>query len=319
MIDKREDKCDFCGLTTNNHQSFLSHLKSCNIVKGNIDDIISEYNSGITLRTIIQKYKISYALLTRVLSKKSIHIRTKLDVDKLRIGKPGHKHTDDTKLKLSNLKKEYLRKNPDKHNWKSSEKFKSIPCEKFKKVIDEMGINYIPEMNISSDRHFSIDIAMPEYKIGIEINGNQHYNPDGTLKDYYQKRHDYIKSIGWTLFEIHYSECFSSDNIKKLVNNIISGKKDIYDFDYESYLKNKLDKKKSNLCECGSYKNKNSKKCRNCSKIENAINRRKVKRPEKEILKKEVDENGYSATGRKYGVSDTSIRKWIKSYESFIK
>jgi transposase-like protein len=30
----------------------------------------------------------------------------------------------------------------------------------------------------------------------------------------------------------------------------------------------------------------------------------------------EVNELGYSSTGRKYGVSDNSIRKWIKFYEN---
>lgn len=43
--------------------------------------------------------------------------------------------------------------------------------------------------------------------------------------------------------------------------------------------------------------------------------RRKVERPDYEILKSEILENGYSATGRKYGVSDNAIRKWIKYYE----
>lgn len=43
--------------------------------------------------------------------------------------------------------------------------------------------------------------------------------------------------------------------------------------------------------------------------------RRKVERPDYEILKNEISENGYSATGRKYGVSDNAIRKWIKYYE----
>jgi transposase-like protein len=45
--------------------------------------------------------------------------------------------------------------------------------------------------------------------------------------------------------------------------------------------------------------------------------RRKVERPSLEQLKKEVEELGYSATGRKYGVSDNSIRKWLKSYKSY--
>ena len=39
---------------------------------------------------------------------------------------------------------------------------------------------------------------------------------------------------------------------------------------------------------------------------------RKVVRPDKEILIKDVEEIGYSATGRKYGVSDNAIRKWLK-------
>jgi Zn finger protein HypA/HybF involved in hydrogenase expression len=47
--------------------------------------------------------------------------------------------------------------------------------------------------------------------------------------------------------------------------------------------------------------------------IESSTKLRKVKdRPSKEILLKEVDQLGYSATGRKYGVSDNAIRKWLK-------
>jgi 5-methylcytosine-specific restriction endonuclease McrA len=39
---------------------------------------------------------------------------------------------------------------------------------------------------------------------------------------------------------------------------------------------------------------------------------RKVERPDIDTLLNEVKEMGYSATGRKYGVSDNAIRKWIK-------
>lgn len=62
------------------------------------------------------------------------------------------------------------------------------------------------------------------------------------------------------------------------------------------------------ICSCGKYKLKNSKTCENCFNI----NRRKVERPPIEQLIKEVEEFGYSAIGRKYGVSDNAIRKWIK-------
>ena len=42
------------------------------------------------------------------------------------------------------------------------------------------------------------------------------------------------------------------------------------------------------------------------------IKNRRVERPLKEVLLQEVKEKGYSATGRKYGVSDNAIRKWLK-------
>ena len=42
---------------------------------------------------------------------------------------------------------------------------------------------------------------------------------------------------------------------------------------------------------------------------------RKVERPTYDVLKKEIGQMGYSATGRKYGVSDNAVRKWVRAYE----
>jgi len=64
-----------------------------------------------------------------------------------------------------------------------------------------------------------------------------------------------------------------------------------------------------NYCNCGKQIYLSSKTCQTCSKF----NQRKVERPEIDILLKDVSELGYSGTGRKYGVSDNSIRKWIKN------
>lgn len=43
--------------------------------------------------------------------------------------------------------------------------------------------------------------------------------------------------------------------------------------------------------------------------------RRKVERPSHEILVRELAESNYSAVGRKYGVSDNAVRKWMRAYE----
>ena len=45
-----------------------------------------------------------------------------------------------------------------------------------------------------------------------------------------------------------------------------------------------------------------------CFKIES----RKVERPSNDILLMDIKTLGFKGTGRKYSVSDTSIRKWIK-------
>jgi hypothetical protein len=42
---------------------------------------------------------------------------------------------------------------------------------------------------------------------------------------------------------------------------------------------------------------------------------RKVDRPPHEQLRAEVEATSFVAVGRKYGVSDNAVRKWIRSYE----
>lgn len=51
--------------------------------------------------------------------------------------------------------------------------------------------------------------------------------------------------------------------------------------------------------------------------IDRFLNLRKTKRPEYDILINCVKSIGFSATGKLYGVSDNSIRKWIKTYEKY--
>jgi hypothetical protein len=40
-----------------------------------------------------------------------------------------------------------------------------------------------------------------------------------------------------------------------------------------------------------------------------------VQRPPYEQLLHEIDEVGYLGVGRKYGVSDNAVRKWVRFYE----
>ena len=49
-----------------------------------------------------------------------------------------------------------------------------------------------------------------------------------------------------------------------------------------------------------------------CSIPCRALARRKVIRPSLDILLKEIEETNFVSVGKKYGVSDNAIRKWIK-------
>jgi hypothetical protein len=305
--------CEFCGLSTDRKSAFNYHKKACGKASSNIDSILSEYKNGTSLRNIISNYNLPRELIIRIFKKNSVTIRSNKEAPKNKVGK---KHTVESKMKLSANKKEYYKNNPDNHPWRSSSKFISKPCENFKKIIEEMKIPYVPEMRISEERFFSIDIAFPQYRIGIEINGNQHYDSDGSLKKYYKDRHDYITNLGWQLHQIHYSLCFNETVIKNILDQVVNSTCEvIHDFDYNKYLLEKLNKNKPKLCVCGNKIIRTSKKCRVCAKKETSFNSRKVERPTYESLKAEVDIAGYEATGRKYGVSGNAVKKWIKYYQ----
>lgn len=76
-------------------------------------------------------------------------------------------------------------------------------------------------------------------------------------------------------------------------------------FNYDGKIEKKL-----NYCKCGKIIDKNAKRCKPCDNI----HQRKVNRPTYEQLLKEIEETNYCAVGRKYGVSDNTIRKWIENY-----
>jgi very-short-patch-repair endonuclease len=143
------------------------------------------------------------------------------DMTQSRIGKSGAPHSEETKKKLSNSRKAWLSTNPEKHPWKRSSKFDSEPCQKLKDALRMRSIEFLEEFTPLQERFFSIDIAIPALKLGIEVNGEQHYNRDGTLKTYYRERHELIEKDGWKLYEIHYSHCYDSSKIEQIVTSLI--------------------------------------------------------------------------------------------------
>jgi hypothetical protein len=65
--------------------------------------------------------------------------------------------------------------------------------------------------------------------------------------------------------------------------------------------------KKYECQDCGSEITCGAERCTTCYQK----SQRKVVRPNREILLADIAELGYSGTGRKYGVSDNAVRKWL--------
>jgi very-short-patch-repair endonuclease len=123
--------------------------------------------------------------------------------------------------RISDSRKAWLAANPEKHPWKRSSKFESEPCQKLKDALQARSIDFHEEFTPLEDRFFSLDVAFPALKVGIEVNGEQHYNRNGSLKLYYQQRHDLIESAGWKLYEVHYSICYSQKRLENIIDNLI--------------------------------------------------------------------------------------------------
>lgn len=127
-----------------------------------------------------------------------------------------HVWTDEEKKRQSEKRKLFLKNNPDKHPWRMHKykKFISKPCMYLKDRLREKGIEFKEEVIIPQLSHnYSIDIYIPELMVGIEVNGNQHYDEDGHLTPYYQERHDIIEQSGMKLIELPYRSCYNNEII----------------------------------------------------------------------------------------------------------
>lgn len=251
------------------------------------------------------------------------------------------KHTEETRKKISEKRKKWLKANPDKHVWKRHSKFKSIPCEKVKQFLSENKIRFLPEFTPLIDRAFAVDIAFPEKMVCIEINGNQHYDATGKLKPYYQEKHNLITDAGWKIIEIHYSLCYNQEYISSLmstINNVPSLNDFDYDiwenggstgirnrnnaleercdiqfhhrpldkFQYEVYIPINKKKEKKKCEDCGKELNYyKSKRCSKCA----ARRQPKVKLPEKDELQRMVYELPMTKLSKQFGLSDVGLKK----------
>jgi very-short-patch-repair endonuclease len=276
--------------------------------KYNWIDIQKFYDDGNSWAEVVIRFNITSSGLDFGLKSGVFKTRSKSDANKLAHLKKPRKLSSETKLKISESRIKFLKENPDKVPYKLNHSSKeSFPEKYFTEIFEKEGIKVEKYYHIGL---YELDFCIPEKKIDIEIDGNQHYD-DKKIVESDKRRTAYLEDNGWDVIRIRWSDYNKLlydeklefvKTLKKYLNNLINEKPNINSI-----------VKKDNLCDfCGVEVTKGNNRCQKCYRIDS----RKVERPSLVVLLKDIEELGYCGTGRKYNVTDNSIRKWIKNYKN---
>lgn len=203
-------KCPFCKKEFHNHGAFAYHEKTC------------------YLNPLAEK--------------------------KLKVKKEKKEFKEKKKRIVTEEHKEKLKKGLIKWREEHKEEFlrysrgQSTVCENFKKMLREQNIDFIEEFTpYPEERLYRLDIAFPDEKIGIEINGSQHYNKNGDLNHATLEKQKFFEEHGWKIFQIHYRKCFSIkiEEFQDILSLPIHDKEYVKeDFDFLRKFKEKKKKEK---------------------------------------------------------------------------
>lgn len=207
------------------------------------DNIIERYTSGISLNKIARENNCAYGKIKRYLIRNGISIRDRASACKLDKKLNPQRHSDDTKRKLSEIRKKYLIENPDKVpyllNHSSSE---SYPEKRFRTILENIGlVGWVQHYRHSI---YQYDFAFPSIKLDVEIDGNTHTQKSVVLKDL--ERDNFSRECGWEVIRFTASELNmnAAACIDRLINVIseLNPSYDPYDIDAWNNIKPTLHK-----------------------------------------------------------------------------
>lgn len=295
-------KCNICDREFKNKGGYVSHVKTCDYVNTIKTEIITLYvDSFMGINEIGKKFNIGKNTIIDVLGDKK---RTLSEGIKIARKKYPERYicSEETKEKIRIKRIQYMKDNPDKTAWRTSNL--SYPEKLFLNKLELLnwGEKYSIIREFCVFPYF-IDFAFVNEKVAIEIDGSQHLLDDRRVKDI--EKDELLINNGWSVIRISEKEVKTNlDEIMLKIKNILN---------------TKISSQKYNLgllsIPIGYQKKEKNTFGYTKSQFENNLNQRKVKRPDFETLKNEINELGFVKTGKKYGVSDNSIRKWLKFYE----
>lgn len=189
-------ECTKCGLEFKNTNGLNQHINKCKLNKELVLEIKNDYiKNYLSLQDLSDKYKISKNLIRKILIN---NMRTTSEACKVS-KKPRKKHTDGSKQILREKRLLWMKNNPEKTAWRTSNM--SYPEKVFNDYVikNEYDKKYLITREKSIFPYY-IDFAFENEKVAIEIDGSQHLLLERKLKD--EKKDKLLNELGWKVIRI---------------------------------------------------------------------------------------------------------------------
>ena len=189
--------CQFCGKLCKNKNSLVQHELRCISNQNRINVVVNNFNSigrkawnkGLNKSNSSSVLKQSESLTEYYRDNNGFFL--------------GHKHSDSTKVKISDSRKRYLALHPDKTPYLLNHSSEiSYPEQYFLDLFNKEGLDLSFHMQVGI---YQLDFYNKDKMIDIEIDGEQHY-VDNRILESDIRRTDYLMSLGWTIYRIRWSE-----------------------------------------------------------------------------------------------------------------
>lgn len=196
-----------------------------NKTKYNWEEIQKYHDSGKSWKEISEYFGVSHTALAKAKNRNIFISRSSTEGVNNFLKKfgprKGRKHSKETKQKLSEFRKHFLKENPDKVPYLlNHSRNESYPERYFREILENNNIKFEQEYRES---YYSLD-----FKIGmidLEIDGEQHYL-DSKIINSDKRRSSYLESLGYTIIRVRWSEFLklTYDQKQKIIGSIINEK-----------------------------------------------------------------------------------------------
>lgn len=242
------------------------------------------YEQGHTLRDVTKTFKISFCKLYSLRDKGLLTLTRDEDTQKEICASKhrGLKHTQSTKDKLAQLRKEWIKNNPDRHPWKFAHKSigESYPEKYFREWLEKEGLPFVQEYSYKT-YHFDFLVGNA---VDLEIDGSQHKSCPAII-EHDLKRNKIVEAAGFIVKRISWPD----------------------------YARLSAEDRGKYLRELKEFLLGNQRKEAVIEDVTVPVKLKKEDPRKRQALSMLKSGASYKAVGREFGVSDNSVRKWIIS------